>query len=402
MTSSFLRSASTWYAASSSSAVFGMLLVLASTLAFSSMALLVNMGRTYPSFQQVSIRFWVQALATAACQGVAVGRPHLFEWKTWLGSPANRRLLLTRSLWGACGMSSYYYALTSIRLSDATALTFTNVPLTAIFAHFLLKEAYTWLDGATALLSMVGVLLVAQPSFIFGGGAVEPVPWYAVLVCLFGAATSALAYVTIRSIGKSESSFVVVLFFAAVGSVVGPIAMAIAGQSFVVSLDPRDIASVLAMGFLGFIGQLLLNTGIQISPAGPASVMRYADVIFAIIFQSTLLGEAPGGIKIVGCLLIMSCVVAVYLRARAKEMRPAGTATLAASPATASNKGSAQEDAAASPDSSVFSIPVPHLVTPQESGAAHEKDSAGLLSNDACSVDAGALHVDVAATPAPR
>lgn len=317
------------YKGASSSVAFGMLLVLLSTLAFSSMALLVNRVKAFPSFQQVSIRFWVQALTTTVFQAVTVGPDRWTHATTWLGAPKNRRLLITRSLWGACGMSSYYYALTTINLSDATALVFTNVPMTAVFARVLLKEPYTLLDGATAVLSMAGVVLVSQPTWLFGGSSEQAVPWAAVLVCLFGAATSAMAYVTIRQIGKSESPLVVVLVFAAVGSVVGPCAMWLAGQPFVVSASGADVAGVLCMGFLGFVGQLLLNAGIQMAPAGPASVMRYADILFAIIFQVTLVGEAPGALKIVGALLIMSCVAAVYLKARAKDAKDAAAKRLA-------------------------------------------------------------------------
>jgi drug/metabolite transporter (DMT)-like permease len=187
-----------------------MALTLGSTLAFSVMALFVHMlGRPQlegegtrgegdsagagdsteaaqaradgspgsagiPSFQSATVRFLVQGVCTAATI-LASRRGKLTDPLTWLGKRENRRLLVTRGLWGAGGMTSYFWALSSIALSDATALVFVNVPLVAVLAAVLLKEPYTLLDAATSVLCMVGVVLVAQPAALFGsdGGAGE-------------------------------------------------------------------------------------------------------------------------------------------------------------------------------------------------------------------------------------
>ena len=84
----------------------------------------------------------------------------------------------------------------------------------------------------------------------------------------------------------------------------------------------------------GFGGQVLLNRGIQLSPAGPATAMRYGDIVFALVFQSTLLGSTPAPLKLLGAGLICSCVVAVITKARraAAEGGPRGEVASPAAP----------------------------------------------------------------------
>lgn len=386
--------------------LLGMALTLSSTLAFSVMALLVHLlghagddsdnssdgeeatKGSIPSFQSATVRFLVQGLCTLLTILVS-RRTKLREPYTWLGKPRSRRLMIIRGLWGAGGMSSYFWALSSISLSDATALVFVNVPLVAILAAFLLKEPYTLIDGLTTVLCMVGVVLVAQPAALFGdasgGGAGEltddvpwvasgafscavflpahaginhlppgeesathfilrvtclAVPWYAVLICLFGAFSSAMAYITIRQLGPDEDTLVVVLYFSIIGSIVAPTVGAFF-QTFV-AVSARDVAVLCAMGVLGFLGQVLLNRGMQIAPAGPATVMRYADVVFSLIFQASLLGDPPGWLKLTGCALIMTCIAGVLVRQRNRlRATPAAAAGHASDADAAGARGAA-------------------------------------------------------------
>jgi len=333
-----------WYASmeGGNAAVFGMFLTLTSTLAFSAMGLLVNMvGSRVPSFQTTTIRFFIQAACSLA-MFIPARRHGLHRLETWLGKPKNRWLLLSRAAWGACGMSSYFFALSypGARLSDVTVLVFLNVPLTGLFAYFWLREAFGWMEAATTTLSMVGVLLVAQPESIFGAddaAASQPVQPIVIAVSLLGAVSSAVAYLAIRKIGPNEDTLVMVMYFSVLGCFLGPLGGLAVGQTWI-SPSPAETVTLIAVGVLGFTGQLLLNRGVQIAPAGPAVVMRYSDVLFAMFFQATILANPPNALKLVGCALIMSCIVSVLSRQRQKAAKAradkAAAAAAAALPAT--------------------------------------------------------------------
>lgn len=299
------------------SVAVGLLLTFLSTFAFSVMALMVNLSSAaLPAFELTSIRFFVQLLCSIATILVC-RRGKLRNIQTWLGKPKNRRFMVFRACWGALGMSSYFFALSypTARLADVTVLVFLNVPITAVLAKIILKEPYTKWDALTGVLCMVGVVLVAQPPAIFGGSeASQPTPPIVIIVSLFGAVTSAMAYISIRQIGKGEDTLVVVLYFSVLGSLVGPASSLVFGQPWIEPPSPSAWLMFFGVGITGFIGQLLLNKGVQSAPAGPATVMRYADVIFAIIFQATVFADPPNVLKWLGCLLVMSCMVAIYVK----------------------------------------------------------------------------------------
>lgn len=64
----------------------------------------------------------------------------------------------------ACFYSSYRY----IPLGDATTIRFTSPVFIAIFAHFIVNEPFGLLQIVNALTTLIGVILIGRPSFIFG------------------------------------------------------------------------------------------------------------------------------------------------------------------------------------------------------------------------------------------
>ncbi|KAJ2460688.1 hypothetical protein GGI03_005217, partial [Coemansia sp. RSA 2337] len=59
---------------------------------------------------------------------------------------------------------------------------------------------------------------------------------------------------------------------------------------------------MMAVGVFAFIGQVMLNRGLQLAPTGPATLMRNLDVVFAFILGITLFGEIPNWSGILGAL----------------------------------------------------------------------------------------------------
>lgn len=84
------------------------------------------------------------------------------------GPPHMRPLLVIRGAVGFFGVFGLYYSLMYLSLSDAVALTFLVPMVTAFLAHMLLQEQYSVLEGACSLCSLLGVLLIAKPNFLFG------------------------------------------------------------------------------------------------------------------------------------------------------------------------------------------------------------------------------------------
>lgn len=288
------------------SVIIGLVLVILSTAAYASMSLLVSLAaqRGVPSMLSATFRFAAQTALSIAWIAYA-HRGKLCAAETWLGKPANRQLLVQRGILGAVAMCGLFYAVSTAPLADATCIAFLNVPITVAVAAVVLGEQYTFADGLAGAASAIGVVLVVQPLALFGGTETSaPLSLLSVASGLLYALFSALVFVTIRAIGPGESALVLVLYFGITGCFVAPLLLITLQASNVITLvcvfratkpsgdipkhfdgqqvpslgPPKSLTEVLGLEAgictLGFVGQVILNRGLQLAPAGPASV-RY-------------------------------------------------------------------------------------------------------------------------------
>ena len=310
--------------------------MLLSSLAFSlSNFFIFLLARTppasVPSGQVTWIRFLFQA-ALSILSTLVFRHGRLRDRSVWLGKPGNELKLLLRGAFGVGGLGCWVWMLSNVSLSDAAGITFLNIPLTALFARIFLKEPYSPLDAATGLLGLCGVVLVAQPAALFGeatpGVASQPLSPVAVLVGLCGACLSSGAFLSIRNLG-GEDVYVVTLWFSLLGCLLSPFLMLATSGGWQQIPSPMHSLLLCGVGASGFLGQLMMNFGMGIAPAGPASVMRYLDLINALWMQSLLLHDVPNVLKWVGSLLVFSSIFSVVWKARKKKRAEAAAAAAA-------------------------------------------------------------------------
>merc|ERR1719163_1552975 len=53
-------------------------------------------------------------------------------------------------------------------MANASVIRFTSPAMVVVLAHFMYKEPFGWVQAVSTFVSTVGVVLVAQPAFIFG------------------------------------------------------------------------------------------------------------------------------------------------------------------------------------------------------------------------------------------
>ena len=82
-------------------------------------------------------------------------------------SHSNKSLVFIRSLIAATGSVCFYLALILLPLPDLTTLRYTQVIWTALLALVIFRERITLPTIIASILTLVGVVCVAQPSFLF-------------------------------------------------------------------------------------------------------------------------------------------------------------------------------------------------------------------------------------------
>jgi drug/metabolite transporter (DMT)-like permease len=277
--------------------------MVASALGFSLMAVCVK---------RVSARIPVAEVMLARA-GVSV----LLSW--WMVRRAgvnpwgNRRgLLVVRGVIGSVALFCVYAALARLPLAEATLLQYLYPTFTALLAWAFLGERLGARLIPAIVLGWLGVLLMIRPPGTQEAAASGSVvtmaaglPLSGVLFAVAGALLTALAYVSVRSLGASEHSLVIVLYFPLVAI---PLSLPL------VLLDPvvptaGELAWLLGVGVFTQLGQIGLTHGLTRLPAARATAISYSQVVFAGVWGWWLFGETIGPWTVLGALLILGATL---------------------------------------------------------------------------------------------
>ena len=315
------------------SRVLGMSYLALSAVIFSIMALFVSMlSKELPSFQIVLARCLIQfgcGLAACTYYGIDFRGPR-DRW-FWLG---------IRGTVGFLGFSAYYFAIAHLTLADATTIFFTAPLYTGILGFMFLGEKVSRADVGLTLASVVGVVFVVRPAFLFGSGTAavdsndgghvstadgngggntdsssgssSSMHAWGLFAAVLGSLLSAFVYIAIRKVGPGVSPLVLVCAMGFSGMFLAPLGAAI--QTFVWPASASTWLLLVAVGFSSFIGQIFFNAGVQKEKAAVASMVRNLDVAFSFFWQITIEGIAPSPFSVLGAVVISASVLAMGWR----------------------------------------------------------------------------------------
>ena len=276
-----------------------------SAFAFSWMTVFVKLAGQRLPWQEV---VFARALVTLGLSYLAVRAAGVAP----LGR--NKKLLLVRGTFGFLGLSSVFYAVTHLPLAEATVLQYMYPPLTVLIASLVLREPFDRRVLISMGLSLIGLLLVAQPAVLFGHAA-APLDPRGVLAACLGAVFSACAYVTVRTLGRGEHPSVIVLYFPLValpGSLITLV-------PHVVMPEGIEWLWLLLLGCATQVGQVAVTRGFSSDAAGRMAAFAYVQVPFAGLWGIWLFHEHPNPLSLIGAALI---IAAALLNLRASLRRP--------------------------------------------------------------------------------
>ena len=261
-------------------------------LAFSLMSALVKQtGLRLPAQEMVFARSLVAIVISVAMLRRA--GVHTLGNRRWL--------LLARGTWGFAALSCGFYAMTKLPLAEATMIQYLHPVFTALLAAAVLGERADRSLAASVLLGTVGVLLVTRPAFLFGAHA-APLDSWGVAAALCGAVLTAVAYVGVRELSRTEDSLVIVLWFPLVSLPASIPATVVQG------VWPQGIEwpALLGVGVFAQIGQVCLTRGLALEPAGRAMALSYVQIAFAALWGVLFFDEIPAIPTLLGIALVIA------------------------------------------------------------------------------------------------
>ena len=271
-----------------------MLGMVASALSFSLMGVCVKqVGGRIPAAEVVFAR----AIVSVALSWWLLHRAGIPAW-------GNRRsLLIWRGAIGTAALLCVYAALAALPLAAATVLQYLYPPFTALLAWLMLGEPIGKRVLAAMALGWLGVLLVAQPAGLLQGGAtLALVP---VLIAVAGALFTALAYVSVRSLGTSEHPLVIVFYFPLVAL---PLSLPLVALNPVLP-TPAELLWLVGVGIFTQLGQVYLTRSLTALPAARATAISYVQVLFAGGWGWLLFGESIDSWTIAGAGLVLAATL---------------------------------------------------------------------------------------------
>lgn len=259
-------------------------------------------------------------LAAFRFVGVLLPSIPIAIWRRENVFPKGKRLMLIlRSVVGTTGLMLSFYAFRHMPLADASVIVFSVPVFVAIFALVFLKEPCDAFSILTICLTLTGVLLITRPISIFGSsvpslGSEENVRtdiWGGVAAfsaTLFGAN----AYILLRVLKGLHFSVIMINF--GVYALIETIFVSWYLGVLCLPQCGTERLLILALGIFSFSGQILLTISLQLEQAGPVSIARSADIVFAFIWQVLFFKEVPNIYSIVGAIFVTSSVILIGLR----------------------------------------------------------------------------------------
>ncbi len=239
---------------------------------------------------------------------------------TWMGvrgislwSP-RWRLLLLRAGAGFVALFLYMWGLSHLPLADVVSLQQTAPVFVAGLSIVLLRERPRAWFYPLAALCLIGALLVIRPT----RGMLS----IASAVPLLSAVFSAFAYVSVRSLTRTEPSIRIVAWFVAV-STVGALPFCVADWRW---LSWRGNLLLAGAGLMATGGQLLMTAAYKRAPAWIVGAFAYASVPLGWLLGIAFWGERPDAVAGAGIAIIVGVgvLLAQLVRPSAAQKRSAG------------------------------------------------------------------------------
>lgn len=277
-----------------------------------------------------------------------------------LGSNAKvRKMLSFRGFIGAIGMIFLHFAITLIAPSDTVAVTHSSVIITAILARIFLKERFSIAHIISLILTVTGILLISQPSFMFkdikkhssflkqeikyanvssiiknftslksSKSSIEPSLinyslYLGIFLTLCGALTTGIVQITVKHLCNKKVHFSIIIiyssYFGMPLSLLISLALYFSGVSYK-NLNNFDTQSIMLQVFYSFFSavvglsaQICLSLALKYEEASKIAIIKTTDLIFTFIFQSYLVNIEKDYLSSIGAYLILLGAFLVFV-----------------------------------------------------------------------------------------
>lgn len=290
----------------------GVFLIIISAMVFSLWASLAKILTTSLSVFQVVVMTMPFAMASSAVCATLKG----------LKPPANGAppyfWLLASGLLVTVKNVTTFWAYAFIDVADVITIGQSSVIIVAILSCFILREPPKLLDIVFGVLAIVGVVVIARPSFIFGSEeSMSSSDQKNSLLGIALAMTTALTIAIFYIVTRKQSSLGVHPFISSLSnSSLCCFLTAILCTALGYWKCPtyEELMLTIATGMAYFGGQVTMYLSLSLENATTVSVLFTSKIVFGFIWQFALFYVIPSWTSACGAALVMTACVCTILR----------------------------------------------------------------------------------------
>ncbi|CAM1154158.1 Uncharacterised protein r2_g4237 [Pycnogonum litorale] len=250
----------------------------------------------------ISVRYILHGFVTAPFLLRASGEVYRTGLSSWIYAIAGG---LAAGLVTYLGNYSYHY----IPLLDTFVLNNSQPVFAAIVAFVWLKEKLTLYDIVIMILTMVGVVIACQPTFIFGNnfdGEITPTARaIGSALGLAGAVSMTVVTCVSRKIRHVESSIIV--YLQGLGGIILGFVGGLASSQLYISetLTTVQIIALVTAGIFGNIARTLLTFSVETEDVTLIAVLETLEIPFSFLLQMVMLNTYPNSLTTVGAIIVV-------------------------------------------------------------------------------------------------
>jgi drug/metabolite transporter (DMT)-like permease len=209
-----------------------------------------------------------------------------------------------RSLTGVIALCLWFYAIGKLPLATAMTLNYTSSLWLALFllggALVFGKQAVDGRLVVAILVGFTGVVLVLRPT-------ITQDQWWHGLIGLLSGLMGAAGYVQVMALGRAGEPEGRIVFFFSIGGVLGGAVLTSFGGWH--SHSWRGIGSLLAVGVLATVAQLMLTRAYARGSTLVNACLQYLGIAFSFLYGVLLFGDSVTFITVSGVLMIIGAGV---------------------------------------------------------------------------------------------
>jgi drug/metabolite transporter (DMT)-like permease len=220
---------------------------------------------------------------------------------------------LWRGVVGTSAMGLGFAGLGYLPLPEVTAIGYAAPLLVVVFAAMFLGEEVRVFRIGAVIMGITGVMIVLSPRLsVLNGEVASQREAFGAMLVLGSAVFAALAQVFVRKLVQTERTAAIVFWFSLTGSGLSLLTIPF---GWVVP-SATQVATLIAAGFLGGVGQIFLTSSYREADASLIAPFDYASMIFALAIGYFAFDEVPTSTMLGGAALVIAAGILIIWRER--------------------------------------------------------------------------------------